>query len=65
MSATRFSPLLAGLGIAALVALAPLPTRAQAPQAVTGAQTLDSDGVIALVEKAANLVIIDARHEKD
>jgi rhodanese-related sulfurtransferase len=64
MPVARFS-LLAGLGFAALVALAPLPTRAQAPQTVAGAQTLDSDAVIALIEKAPTLVIIDARHEKD
>ena len=43
----------------------PVPAYAQAPQVVAGAQTLDSDGVIALIGKTPDLVIVDARHEKD
>jgi len=53
--------LAAALGFAALVGIGPSPVRAQAPQTVSGTQTLDSDGVIALIGKAPDLVIIDAR----
>ncbi len=55
----------APLAFAVMIALAASPVRAQAPQSVTGAQTLNSDEVIALIEKAPDVVIIDARHEKD
>ena len=64
-SAMRLLPLMAALSLGTLLAIAPSPARAQAPQTVAGAQTLDSDGVIALIEKSPNLIIVDARHEKD
>jgi rhodanese-related sulfurtransferase len=51
-----------GLAMAGFI---PVPAYAQAPEVVAGATTLDSDGVIALIGKVPDLVIIDARHEKD
>jgi len=53
------------IAIAALAVINPSDVRAQAPQSVPGVQTIDSDGVIALIGKSPDLVIIDARHEKD
>jgi rhodanese-related sulfurtransferase len=53
------------LALAGLIGLFASPARAQAPHDVAGTQTLDSDGVIDLIGKTPDLVIIDARHEKD
>jgi rhodanese-related sulfurtransferase len=61
----RLRPALFAASVALLLFGVAPPASAQAPQSVAGARTLDSDGVIALIEKAPNLVIIDARHEKD
>jgi rhodanese-related sulfurtransferase len=40
-------------------------THAGTPQDINGAKTLDSKGVIALIEREPKLVIIDVRNEKD
>ncbi len=53
------------LMLAAGFCAAPAAAWAQAPQTVAGSQTLDSDGVIALIEKTPDLVIVDARHDQD
>jgi rhodanese-related sulfurtransferase len=56
--------IVAAFGLA-IAGFTPDAAHAQAPQVVAGAQTLDSDGVIALIGKTPDLVIVDARHEKD
>jgi rhodanese-related sulfurtransferase len=61
----RTLPVAVALAFVAVLSFGLSPGYAQAPQTVSGAQTLDSDGVIALIGKAPDLVIIDARHEKD
>ena len=64
LQSARIRPALFAFATACLLGLVPH-ANAQAPQAIQGAKTIDSDGVIALIEKMPNLVIIDARHEKD
>jgi rhodanese-related sulfurtransferase len=50
---------------AALAFLAALPARADAPLDVTGARTVDAQGVIALVQEKPELVILDNRRPED